>query len=411
MPARSTHSIHTSRSTPRSSGRRARGGRRSLPRLPLLLVLVFAAVTVGVTAARALGGGAGSGAGGTIAETAARTMAFLDYMAGVFTLLALTAAVVLGLAATDRVLLTPRRRVALQSAHRAAAAASLGFLAVHIAVKVYEQEATPLAALVPFAGGANIAVGFGVVAADLMVFVAVTGVLRGRFAAGRRPWLWRAMHGTAYASWPVALAHGLTAGREAAEWVFWGYGLCAAAVALALTVRLLGALGHRSSARRTRRALRAYEPGPVPGRSGAQAAAAATEEQLLLATHAVLGRSPAPAPEYAMAPQFSTPDRVPVPESWAGSEPPYAHAEPRSAAQPGEYDARPHPALTETPPHGFAVPAFPQPPQYIPDWVEDSSSWGPPTWDTPPQGIPRYRSEPAPAPLPVPIPEQQGRGW
>jgi hypothetical protein len=407
VPARTNRPIRTSRNTgtPRGSGRRARGGRgrRSLPHLPLplLLLLVFAVVAVGVTAVRALGGSPTTG--GAIAETAARTKAFLDYMAGVFTLLALTAAVVFGLAATDRLLLTPRRRVALQSAHRAAAAASLGFLAVHIAVKVYDQEATPLAALVPFAGGANLAVGLGVVAADLMVFVAVTGVLRGRFAAGRRPWLWRAMHGTAYASWPVALAHGLSAGREAAEWVFWGYGLCAAAVALALAVRLLGALGHRSAARRTRHALRAYEPGLAPGRGGAPAGtgAGAAEEQLLLATHATLapddGTGGTGRPGWPTAvPVYGTSERVPVPEFRTGSAP-------QPSPWPGEQEALPHPALVETPPHGFTVPVFPQPPQYVPDWIEDSGSWGPLTWDTPPQGIPRYPY--------APVPEQQGRGW
>ena len=467
MPTRRNRTIRTSRSTTRNTARgtnrssRGRGrsrGRRGT-RLPLLLLLVFVVVTAGATSFRDLGGD------GSLAYAAGRIMAFLDFMAGVFTLLALTATVVFGLAATDRLVLTPRRRVAMQSAHRAAAVASLGFLVIHVAVKVYDQEATPLAALVPFAGGANLAVGIGVVAADLMVFVALTGALRGRFAGSGRPWLWRAMHGTAYASWPIALAHGLTAGREAKEWVLWGYGLCVAAVALALMVRLLAALGNGSAARRARRLLQAYGPELAPG---AVHHAPAEEEQLLLATHGTLGSSDAPAgasssstaetaahrrpepefarmygtgPEFAASASPDTPDYVSVPENWTSYppqhvqqvqqvQPPqqvqpqyaYAYSQPQAQPQPqpapapwpGEYDARPHPALAETPPHGFAVPVFPQPPQYVPDWVVDSSSWAALSWDTPPQGVPLFDPACAYAPSPAPVPDpgqQQGRGW
>jgi hypothetical protein len=197
---------------------------------------------------------------GALTVAAARAMAFLDYFAGVFTLLALTAAVVCGLAATDRLVLTPRLRVAVQSVHRATSVAALGFLGTHIAVKVAERHAGVSAAVLPFTGGAAFAVSLGTIAADLLVLVAATGAARGRFAGCRRPWLWRVLHTSAYACWPAALVHGLTAGRPAHAWVLWGYGLCAAGLALALLVRGLGFLGRRGSLARLRRGAKAYQP-------------------------------------------------------------------------------------------------------------------------------------------------------
>ncbi len=99
--------------------------------------------------------------------------------------------------------------------------------------------------MVPFTGGTALAVSLGTIAADLLVLITATGVLRGRFV-GHHPWLWRVLHSTAYICWPISLAHGLTAGRKAHAWVLWGYGMCAALVALALLVRALSHLGrHR----------------------------------------------------------------------------------------------------------------------------------------------------------------------
>ncbi|MGC0314718.1 hypothetical protein [Kitasatospora acidiphila] len=198
--------------------------------------------------------------GSAPATVGGRMMAFLDYFAGVFTLLSLTAVVVCGLAATDRLVLTARLRVAVQSVHRASAVAALGFLAIHVAVKIAERHAGPQTAVVPFTGGTALAVSLGTVASDLLVLVAATGVLRGRFAGSRRPWLWRVLHSTAYACWPIALAHGLTAGRQAHAWVLWGYGLCAAVVALALLVRALAHMGRHHTRARRQRGSKAYRP-------------------------------------------------------------------------------------------------------------------------------------------------------
>ncbi|QIY74484.1 hypothetical protein HEP84_40650 [Streptomyces sp. RLB1-33] len=200
--------------------------------------------------------------GAASAGAAGRMMAFLDHFAGVFTLLSLTAVVTCGLAATDRLVLTPRLRVAVQSVHRASAVAALGFLVTHIAVKVVERHAAPQTAVVPFTGGAALAASLGTIAADLLALIMATGVLRGRFA-GSRPWLWRVLHSMAYVCWPISLAHGLTAGRKAHAWVLWGYGLCAALVALVLLVRVLSCLGRHRTLSRRRRSAKAYRPAAV----------------------------------------------------------------------------------------------------------------------------------------------------
>ncbi|MFF2076111.1 hypothetical protein ACFVXG_15275 [Kitasatospora sp. NPDC058162] len=172
---------------------------------------------------------------------------FVDFFFGVLTLMALSGSVTLGLLAAERRLLTPRHRVAVQSLHRAVSVAAVATLMIHIADKVAEGHADPMAAVVPFAPDTGFAVGVGSVAGALLVLAAVTGALRGRFAANPRlTRLWRPLHWVAYGAWPLALAHGLKAGRPAATWVLWSYGVNMAAVALVLLVKLLHGVGRRT---------------------------------------------------------------------------------------------------------------------------------------------------------------------
>jgi hypothetical protein len=172
-------------------------------------------------------------------ELLGRGVAFLEYFAGVFALVSLTATVALGLLTTERVFLSPANRVRAQLAHRAAAFAGTAFLLTHVALMVSLGHVSPAAVLIPMSG---LWVGFGTLAFDLMIVVVVTGIVRGRFAVTGRPWLWRLMHATAYLAWPVAILHGLTAGRWAESWVSWSYMASLAAVASALLVRLLATM-------------------------------------------------------------------------------------------------------------------------------------------------------------------------
>ncbi|MFE4919036.1 hypothetical protein [Streptomyces sp. NPDC056661] len=169
--------------------------------------------------------------------------AALDFTTGVLSLVSLTAAVAWGLIATDRLFLSSRQRLLGQGIHRAAAAASLGFLLLHVTVKVALGHVALLGALIPFglgmSGTAGL-IGFGSLAGLLMVVAAATGALRSAFATpGRIAGRWRALHALSYPAWCAALIHGLYAGRPPATWVVVMYSLCLVAVAAALCLRLL----------------------------------------------------------------------------------------------------------------------------------------------------------------------------
>ncbi|GII65566.1 hypothetical protein Skr01_56510 [Sphaerisporangium krabiense] len=171
---------------------------------------------------------------------------FLIFYSGVFTLVALTATVLAGLAATDRILLAVRHRVRLQAVHRAAAVLSAGFLITHVVLQILRGRLDPAAAFLP--GRAGQAVGLGTIAAYLLVLAAATGAFRGRFATMSRPWVWRTLHVTAYLCWPLAIVHGLTAGREPADWVTLCYVASLVAVGLGLLVRMVVTVGPRRGA-------------------------------------------------------------------------------------------------------------------------------------------------------------------
>jgi hypothetical protein len=167
---------------------------------------------------------------------------FLLFYSGVFALIALTAAVGVGVLAADRIVMVPGTRVVAQAVHRAASFAALAFLATHIALEILAHKSRVIDAFVPFlARGRTFYVGLGTVASDLVVLIVVTGIARGRFV-GRRPWTWRAIHATAYLAWPMSIGHGLLAGRAAKPYVDWSYGACLAAVGLALVIRLVAAV-------------------------------------------------------------------------------------------------------------------------------------------------------------------------
>ncbi|MFD7284288.1 hypothetical protein [Streptomyces sp. NPDC059863] len=167
---------------------------------------------------------------------------FLDFGAGVLSLLSLSGAVVWGLIATDRLLLSPRHRLLAQGVHRATAVASLGFLLLHVTVKVSLGHVALIGALVPFGlgiDGANGLIGFGSLAGLLMIIAATTGAMRSAFALpGRFAGRWRAVHMLAYPAWCFALVHGLFAGRPAATYVTTLYCLTLVGVAAAVSVRL-----------------------------------------------------------------------------------------------------------------------------------------------------------------------------
>ncbi|KPI18808.1 hypothetical protein OK074_7830 [Actinobacteria bacterium OK074] len=167
---------------------------------------------------------------------------FLNFGAGVLALVALSCSVIWGLVATDRLFLNTRQRIVAQAVHRTTAISSVAFLLLHILVKIALDHTQVIAAVIPFSlgftGSAGL-IGFGSLAALLMIFTAVTGALRSVFAspapvAAR----WRAMHMLAYPAWCCALVHGLYAGRAVRSPIFlYMYELCLLGVIAALALR------------------------------------------------------------------------------------------------------------------------------------------------------------------------------
>ncbi|MEU9455576.1 cytochrome b/b6 domain-containing protein [Streptomyces sp. NPDC048277] len=173
---------------------------------------------------------------------------FLNFGAGVLSLVCLTCSCIWGLVAQDRILLNIRQRIVAQAIHRVTAVASIAFVFVHIGVKIALDHADWIAALIPFgwlvtgSGEANpgsaTLIGMGSMAAYLMIFVGITGALRNQFAtpapvAAR----WRAMHMMAYPALCFAIIHGLFAGRAAKPFFMISYELCLAGIIAALALR------------------------------------------------------------------------------------------------------------------------------------------------------------------------------
>ncbi|MCX4529383.1 MULTISPECIES: hypothetical protein [unclassified Streptomyces] len=238
LPLTRTPRPHRARRTRRHAGAApaAAAGRRALRRPPLLspgggprpAALALGALAALLSLAVAARAGA-----------LTRLWDFLDYGAGVLSLVSLTSAVLWGLAATDRKVLTSGHRLVAQGAHRGLAVSGLGFLALHIWVKVAESHTGAASIFLPLADRDKpVLIGLGTLAGYLFVAVAVSGAVRSAFATKGRSMWWRALHMGAYPAWGASLVHGLKAGRAASPWVTVMYGLCLAGVAAVLAIRL-----------------------------------------------------------------------------------------------------------------------------------------------------------------------------
>ncbi|MDG9719157.1 cytochrome b/b6 domain-containing protein [Streptomyces sp. DH24] len=205
-----------------------RSSHRSLPRSGRSAYGTASAVVLLLTPVIVLAGGDG-------------VREFLNFGAGVLSLVSLSCSVVWGLVAQDRIFLDARQRIIGQAVHRTTAVASIAFLLLHVFTKIALDHTEPIAAVLPFAlgvTGSEGLIGLGSAAGLLMVFVGVTGALRSAFAspapvAAR----WRAMHMLAYPAWCAALVHGLYAGRAAKPVFVFLYGLCVLGVLAALALR------------------------------------------------------------------------------------------------------------------------------------------------------------------------------
>lgn len=157
---------------------------------------------------------------------------------GAVALVLLTASVVIGILGSLRFSAVRWPRFAVDSVHRDVSLLVIVLLVVHIVTSVLDSFApiSLTASVIPFASSYRpLWLGLGALSFDLLLALVVTSLVRRRLGYQR----WRAVHWLAYASWPVAVLHGLGTGSDTKLW--WMLGLtaaCLVAVVVAAGVRV-----------------------------------------------------------------------------------------------------------------------------------------------------------------------------
>jgi sulfoxide reductase heme-binding subunit YedZ len=164
---------------------------------------------------------------------------FLARGTGVVSLLLLTASVVLGVLGSLRFAAGSRwPRFAIDALHRDVSLLVMVLLVAHILTSVLDSFApiTLLDSVIPFGASYRpLWLGLGALSFDILIALVVSSLVRRRL--GYRAW--RGVHWFAYASWPVAVLHGLGTGSDTTVW--WMLVLtvgCTAAVLIAIWVRI-----------------------------------------------------------------------------------------------------------------------------------------------------------------------------
>src|ERR1700761_2668440 len=132
---------------------------------------------------------------------------------GLIALVLLTATIVLGVLGPLRIVSSRWPRFAVRALHRDLALLSLLMIAIHVITTVLDGYVhVPLsAAVLPFGSAYRpVWMALGAVAFDLLIAIVLTSLLRRRL--GER--LWRFTHWFTYASWPIAVVHGLGSGSD-----------------------------------------------------------------------------------------------------------------------------------------------------------------------------------------------------
>jgi predicted ferric reductase len=159
--------------------------------------------------------------------------------AGAVSIVLLSAVVVLGVLSALRVQTSGWPRFLTAGLHRNLALMTLVFLALHIVTAVVDPftHLGWLTAVVPFSSSyRTFWLGLGTIAFELLLAIVVTSLARQWIGQAA----WRLVHWLTYASWPVAVIHGLGTGTDA--WSAWSLVLtvvCVGAVVAAIGYRLL----------------------------------------------------------------------------------------------------------------------------------------------------------------------------
>lgn len=178
---------------------------------------------------------------------------FVSRATGLVTLLLLTATVVLGCAHAGRVGGGRWPRFAVHAVHRNLSLLMAVFVTLHVCSAIIDTF-VPLGwvdAVVPFVSSYDpVWVGLGAIAFDLFVAALVTSLVRARLPHR----VWRGVHLTTYALWPVAVVHawGVGGADSRLPWVIAIEVACGAAVCAAVARRVL--VRHPHAEARSRRA-------------------------------------------------------------------------------------------------------------------------------------------------------------
>lgn len=171
---------------------------------------------------------------------------YLTRSTGAVSLVLLTAAVVLGGLDVQRISAPSWPRFVVDALHRNVSLLAIAFLLVHILTSVLDSFASiSLAdAFIPFVGSYRpFWLGLGALAFDLLLAVTLTSLVRQR--VGFRAW--RLVHWLAYASWPIALLHGLGTGSDVkSAWLLALSLACLAAVLATVIWRAIAAWGEHA---------------------------------------------------------------------------------------------------------------------------------------------------------------------
>jgi methionine sulfoxide reductase heme-binding subunit len=179
---------------------------------------------------------------------------------GAVALVLLTASVVLGIVGSVRFTAPRWPRFAIDTVHRDVSLLVIVVLVIHIVTSVLDGFA-PIALLdgvIPFATPYRpLWMGLGTLSFDLLLAIAITSLVRRRLGYQA----WRAVHWLAYASWPVAVLHGLGTGSDVKQW--WMLALtaaCIVAVLAAVWTRIASVSGEHSGLRAPATALAVVTP-------------------------------------------------------------------------------------------------------------------------------------------------------
>ena len=171
------------------------------------------------------------------AATSSQWLWYTTRATGIVALVLLTGSVVLGILTSVRLGTARWPRFTFQDLHRRVSLLAMVFVGLHVVTTVSDAFAPIgwLSVVVPFTSSyRRFWLGLGTIAVDVLLAVVVSSLLRQRI----NPRTWRALHWLAYASWPLAVVHGLGTGTDPhLGWVV--------TIVVGCVVAVLGALGWR----------------------------------------------------------------------------------------------------------------------------------------------------------------------